>query len=138
MTGRLRVNRKNYEDCYVSGKPLFKRDINIPSMAARNRALDRDIVAVELLPRFLWRIMQDEASVRKRQVPEKRVKMQQYSLLRSRGLNAEGRASGAGKPRRYAVGGSGSHVAQSAPPWWYAMGSTLKIPFKSKHCSFPS
>lgn len=64
VVGRLRVNKKNYEDCYIPGKPRFQRDINVPSMAARNRAFDRDIVAVELLPRYLWRIMDKEAAVR--------------------------------------------------------------------------
>lgn len=58
------MNKKNYEDCYIPGKPRFARDINIPSMSARNRALDQDVVAVELLPKFMWRIMDAEATVR--------------------------------------------------------------------------
>ena len=63
LTGRIRVNKKNYEDCYVSGKPRFNRDVNIMSFAARNRALDQDVVAVELLPRELWRYLDEEALV---------------------------------------------------------------------------
>lgn len=35
VKGRLRINAKNFEDCYIPGGKAFKRDINIPSFAAR-------------------------------------------------------------------------------------------------------
>ena len=37
LKGRLRINAKNYEDCYIPGGKAFKRDISVPSFAARYR-----------------------------------------------------------------------------------------------------
>ncbi|XP_028393112.1 DIS3-like exonuclease 2 [Dendronephthya gigantea] len=58
-TGSLRISAKNYEIAWVSVKGL-KRDISISGMLLRNRALDGDVVALEILPKENWRIMHEE------------------------------------------------------------------------------
>ena len=49
MQGALRVNRYNSAEGYVGSKSVGQ-DILIPDRIAMNRALDGDVVAVELLP----------------------------------------------------------------------------------------
>ncbi|KAK9373899.1 uncharacterized protein V1513DRAFT_480069 [Lipomyces chichibuensis] len=49
VTGVLRVNKKNRSDAYVSTDGLLDADIYICGSKDRNRALEGDIVAVELL-----------------------------------------------------------------------------------------
>ncbi|OBA19354.1 RNB-domain-containing protein [Metschnikowia bicuspidata var. bicuspidata NRRL YB-4993] len=49
VTGTLRVNKKNRSDAYVSTDGLLDADIFICGSKDRNRALEGDIVAVELL-----------------------------------------------------------------------------------------
>ncbi|EGD81697.1 hypothetical protein PTSG_02410 [Salpingoeca rosetta] len=84
VIGRLRVNPKNYEDCYVKHSAHYKRDISVPTMTARNRALDGDEVAVELLPRYCWRVMETEAErAAERTVKAGIPRRQQLSPLRA-------------------------------------------------------
>lgn len=49
VTGILRVNKKNRSDAYVSTDGLLDADIYICGSKDRNRALEGDLVAVELL-----------------------------------------------------------------------------------------
>lgn len=49
VTGILRVNKKNRSDAYVSTDGLLDADIFICGLKDRNRALEGDLVAVELL-----------------------------------------------------------------------------------------
>lgn len=49
VTGTLRVNKKNRSDAYVSTDGLLDADIFICGSKDRNRALESDFVAVELL-----------------------------------------------------------------------------------------
>ncbi|KAK9234689.1 hypothetical protein V1525DRAFT_349735 [Lipomyces kononenkoae] len=49
VTGVLRVNKKNRSDAYVSTDGLLDADIYICGSKDRNRALEGDLVAVELL-----------------------------------------------------------------------------------------
>lgn len=49
VTGILRVNKKNRSDAYVSTDGLLDADIFICGSKDRNRALEGDVVAVELL-----------------------------------------------------------------------------------------
>ena len=49
MQGAMRVNRYNSAEGYV-GSESVGQDILIPDRIAMNRALEGDIVAVELLP----------------------------------------------------------------------------------------
>lgn len=53
MQGSLRVNRFNPYEGYV-GSESVGQDILIAGRVAMNRALDGDIVAVELLPEEQW------------------------------------------------------------------------------------
>ena len=57
--GSLRISSKNYEMAWVSLRGL-KRDIAILGMVPRNRALDGDVVALEILPKENWKIMHEE------------------------------------------------------------------------------
>ncbi|CAH2353936.1 virulence protein Ssd1p [[Candida] railenensis] len=49
VTGTLRVNKKNRSDAYVSTDGLLDADIFICGSKDRNRALEGDLVAIELL-----------------------------------------------------------------------------------------
>lgn len=62
MQGSLRVNRFNPYEGYV-GSESVGQDILLAGRAAMNRALDGDIVAVELLPEEQW--VSDSAQLRK-------------------------------------------------------------------------
>ena len=53
MQGSLRVNRFNPYEGYV-GSESVGQDILLAGRTAMNRALDGDIVAVELLPEEQW------------------------------------------------------------------------------------
>ena len=53
-SGEIRVNRKNYTQSFVSD-PNGGVDILFPSIEARNRALDGDIVAYNFYPEALFR-----------------------------------------------------------------------------------
>ncbi len=57
--GSLRISPKNFEMAWVSLRE-FKRDITLLGMAPRNRALNGDVVALEILPKENWKIMHDE------------------------------------------------------------------------------
>ena len=57
--GTLRISPKNYEMAWVSLRE-FKRDIVLLGMVPRNRALNGDIVAIEILPKEKWKIMHNE------------------------------------------------------------------------------
>jgi protein SSD1 len=65
VTGILRVNKKNRSDAYVSTDGLLDADIFICGSKDRNRALEGDLVAVELL-------VVDEVWTSKREKEEKK------------------------------------------------------------------
>ncbi|KAK7481369.1 hypothetical protein BaRGS_00027325 [Batillaria attramentaria] len=57
--GRIRINPKNYEDAYVP-LPDGSSDIYLPGMTCRNRALNGDIVAIQIGDRDNWRVYSSE------------------------------------------------------------------------------
>ena len=59
VKGVLRISPRNYELAWVT-VPGLKRDVVLEGMLRRNRALNGDIVALEILPKQKWRIMKDE------------------------------------------------------------------------------
>ena len=59
MKGVLRISPRNYELAWVT-VPGLKRDVVLDGMLMRNRSLNGDIVALEILPKQKWRIMKDE------------------------------------------------------------------------------
>lgn len=58
IEGALRINPRNYEDAYVSS-PDGKMDIYIGGMQNRNRALNGDIVVVQINPKQEWKVLCD-------------------------------------------------------------------------------
>ncbi|ABN64374.2 Exosomal 3'-5' exoribonuclease complex, subunit Rrp44/Dis3 [Scheffersomyces stipitis CBS 6054] len=78
VTGTLRVNKKNRSDAYVSTDGLLDADIFICGSKDRNRALEGDLVAVELL-------VVDEVWDSKKEKEEK--KRRKDNTLNSRPLN---------------------------------------------------
>ncbi|KAK6456952.1 exoribonuclease complex, subunit Rrp44/Dis3 [Scheffersomyces xylosifermentans] len=78
VTGILRVNKKNRSDAYVSTDGLLDADIFICGSKDRNRALEGDLVAVELL-------VVDEVWDSKKEKEEK--KRRKDNTLNSRSLN---------------------------------------------------
>lgn len=61
VRGPIRINQKNFQDSFIPAPEGFARDIYIPGLVARNRALEGDIVVVELYPKEQWRILEQEA-----------------------------------------------------------------------------
>ncbi|XP_070561830.1 LOW QUALITY PROTEIN: DIS3-like exonuclease 2 [Ptychodera flava] len=59
IQGSVRINPKSFEDSFISD-PCGYADIHIQGLHARNRALEGDIVAVQLLPKSEWKVMQQE------------------------------------------------------------------------------
>lgn len=78
VTGTLRVNKKNRSDAYVSTDGLLDADIFICGSKDRNRALEGDLVAVELL-------VVDEVWESKKEKEEK--KRRKDNTLNTRPLN---------------------------------------------------
>eukprot|EP01147_Barroeca_monosierra_P009789 gene9789-1986_t len=70
LKGKLRINQKNAEDCYVTCSEEVLHDISVPTLKARNRALDGDIVAVQLLPKNCWPILVNDARRAGVDIPE--------------------------------------------------------------------
>jgi protein SSD1 len=66
VVGVLRVNKRNRSDAYVATEVL-EADIFISGSKDRNRALDGDVVAVELLdPTEVWSIKKEKEDKKKR------------------------------------------------------------------------
>ena len=59
VKGVLRINPRNYEIAWVT-VPGLGRDVLIEGMLRRNRALNGDVVALEILPKDDWKIMKEE------------------------------------------------------------------------------
>ena len=59
VKGVLRINPRNYEIAWVT-VPGLGRDVLIEGMLRRNRALNGDVVTLEILPRDDWKIMKGE------------------------------------------------------------------------------
>lgn len=57
--GVLRISPKNYEMAWISLKD-FKRDVAVVGMMSRNRALNGDVVAIQILPQEKWSVMAKE------------------------------------------------------------------------------
>lgn len=60
IQGQLRINPKKYNEAFISC-PDDGRDIFIDGVVARNRALNKDIVAVQILPRNQWKVVRCES-----------------------------------------------------------------------------
>ena len=83
-SGSLRISAKNYEIAWVSLKG-FKRDISISGMLLRNRALDGDVVALEILPKEDWRIMREEMAFHEAPVEDVMEKLANVQLTSEEG-----------------------------------------------------
>uniref|UniRef100_A0A3P9N1Q2 DIS3-like exonuclease 2 n=1 Tax=Poecilia reticulata TaxID=8081 RepID=A0A3P9N1Q2_POERE len=53
--GQLRINPKNYNEAFIPS-PDDTRDIFLDGVVARNRALNGDIVVIQILPREQWKV----------------------------------------------------------------------------------
>ena len=59
IQGKIRINPKNFEDAYVP-HPDGKSDIYLGGLCTRNRALEGDVVVIQLNPREEWKVLMDE------------------------------------------------------------------------------
>ena len=94
--GNLRISAKNYEMAWVSLRE-FKRDLVILGMAPRNRALDGDVVVLEILPKENWKIMHDEMKYHEDLVEDTGEKLNNLHLT-SEDDNGNGEKSGSTLP----------------------------------------
>uniref|UniRef100_A0A8C7HX10 DIS3-like exonuclease 2 n=1 Tax=Oncorhynchus kisutch TaxID=8019 RepID=A0A8C7HX10_ONCKI len=65
IQGSIRINPKKYHEAFIAA-PDGKRDIFLDGTAARNRALNGDVVVVQVLPQEQWKVSsmeEDSASV---------------------------------------------------------------------------
>lgn len=58
IEGALRINPRNYEDAYIND-PDGQMDIYIGGMRDRNRALNGDVVVVQVKPKQEWKVLCD-------------------------------------------------------------------------------
>uniref|UniRef100_A0A3B4B956 DIS3-like exonuclease 2 n=1 Tax=Periophthalmus magnuspinnatus TaxID=409849 RepID=A0A3B4B956_9GOBI len=56
IEGQLRINPKKYHEAFISC-PDDGRDIFLDGIVARNRALNGDVVVVQILPRDQWKVV---------------------------------------------------------------------------------
>ncbi|XP_077391765.1 DIS3-like exonuclease 2 [Festucalex cinctus] len=59
IQGQLRINPKKYHDAFIPS-PDDTRDIFLDGIIARNRALNGDIVVVQILPREQWKVVRSD------------------------------------------------------------------------------
>ncbi|XP_042354169.1 DIS3-like exonuclease 2 [Plectropomus leopardus] len=59
IQGPLRINPKKYHEAFVPS-PDDTRDIFLDGIVARNRALNADIVVVQILPREQWKVVKSD------------------------------------------------------------------------------
>ncbi|XP_061550801.1 DIS3-like exonuclease 2 isoform X1 [Phycodurus eques] len=59
IQGQLRINPKKYYDAFIPS-PDDTRDIFLDGIIARNRALNGDIVVVQILPREQWKVVRSD------------------------------------------------------------------------------
>ncbi|XP_038075126.1 DIS3-like exonuclease 2 [Patiria miniata] len=72
LQGTLRINPRNYEESYIDSKD-GGADIMISGVRARNRALEGDVVAVELLDKSAWKLLEaDYMSNKKKKLRDAR------------------------------------------------------------------
>jgi len=72
VQGRLRISPKNYAQCFVPCPSLSTNDVAIDGLEERNRALEGDIVVVELFAKSQWQILQKDAERSGVALPEQR------------------------------------------------------------------
>uniref|UniRef100_A0A674CC11 DIS3 like 3'-5' exoribonuclease 2 n=1 Tax=Salmo trutta TaxID=8032 RepID=A0A674CC11_SALTR len=66
IQGSIRINPKKYHEAFIAA-PDGKRDIFLDGTAARNRALNGDVVVVQVLPQEQWKVSsveEDSASAK--------------------------------------------------------------------------
>ncbi|XP_070775181.1 DIS3-like exonuclease 2 [Enoplosus armatus] len=59
IQGQLRINPKKFQEAFVPS-PDDTRDIFLDGIVARNRALNGDIVVVQILPREQWKVVRSD------------------------------------------------------------------------------
>uniref|UniRef100_A0A8C8FV14 DIS3-like exonuclease 2 n=1 Tax=Oncorhynchus tshawytscha TaxID=74940 RepID=A0A8C8FV14_ONCTS len=75
IQGSIRINPKKYHEAFIAA-PDGKRDIFLDGTAARNRALNGDVVVVQVLPQEQWKVSsmeEDSASTEAEEQLAKRV-----------------------------------------------------------------
>ncbi|XP_020795191.2 DIS3-like exonuclease 2 isoform X1 [Boleophthalmus pectinirostris] len=60
IEGQIRINPKKYHEAFISC-PDDGRDIFLDGIVARNRALNGDIVVVQILPRDQWKVVRSDS-----------------------------------------------------------------------------
>ncbi|XP_019963076.2 DIS3-like exonuclease 2 [Paralichthys olivaceus] len=59
IQGQLRINPKKYQEAFIPS-PDDMRDIFLDGIVARNRALNGDIVVIQVLPREQWKVVRSD------------------------------------------------------------------------------
>lgn len=59
IQGQLRINPKKYHEAFIPA-PEDTRDIFLDGIVSRNRALNGDVVVVQILPRDQWKVVRSD------------------------------------------------------------------------------
>ncbi|KAF0047290.1 hypothetical protein F2P81_000923 [Scophthalmus maximus] len=59
IQGQLRINPKKYQEAFIPS-PNDKRDIFLDGIVSRNRALNGDVVVVQVLPPEQWKVVRSD------------------------------------------------------------------------------
>uniref|UniRef100_A0A667YUL0 DIS3-like exonuclease 2 n=1 Tax=Myripristis murdjan TaxID=586833 RepID=A0A667YUL0_9TELE len=79
IQGSLRINPKKYREAFIPS-PDGDRDIFLDGIVARNRALNGDVVVVQILPRDQWKVIYSNPYTKKERDPSPDVIVEdQYS-----------------------------------------------------------
>uniref|UniRef100_A0A8C4Z586 DIS3-like exonuclease 2 n=1 Tax=Gadus morhua TaxID=8049 RepID=A0A8C4Z586_GADMO len=101
--GPLRINPKNYNDAFIPS-PDGMRDIFLDGIVSRNRALNGDVVVVQLLPREQWKVRPGgESELQAGRAPQRR-----KSPQKKRAVLEEQHSDGDDLPARVAALGLGA------------------------------
>ncbi|KAM9459342.1 DIS3-like exonuclease 2 isoform 1-T3 [Salvelinus alpinus] len=60
IQGSIRINPKKYHEAFIAA-PDGKRDIFLDGTAARNRALNGDVVVVQVFPQEQWKVVKSDS-----------------------------------------------------------------------------
>ena len=61
ITGKVRINTKNFEQAFIPGGKTFPRDVGVVGLQDRNRALEGDTVVAMLKDKADWKILEKDA-----------------------------------------------------------------------------
>ncbi|KAM9323650.1 DIS3-like exonuclease 2 [Pholidichthys leucotaenia] len=92
IQGQLRINPKNYQEAFIPS-PDDTRDIFLDGVVARNRALNGDVVVVQLLPQEQWKVVRSDTNCEGATEPETQTTQKKTEPNHSHDVTVENQCS---------------------------------------------